>query len=345
METMILGKTGLEITRTGFGLLPLQRVEMEDGIRILQRAHEGGVTFYDTARGYSHTEEMFGRAFSGKRDSVIIATKIFAQTKVEFLDQLETSLTNLRTDCIDLLQLHNPRVLPDHDDPESAYAGLVEARNQGKARFIGYTSHSLERAIGAVDSGLYDTMQFPLCYISSPEDLALTDRCAAANMGVIAMKPLSGGLLTDLRPAFAFLRQYENVVPIWGIQRMSELEELLEMDANPPTMDEEIQAIIEKDQRELSGQFCRGCGYCLPCPVGITVSFAARMSLLLLRIPDHNFLTDEWRANMSLINDCTECGQCKSRCPYGLDAPALLKKQLAEYDIYYREKKLGDKAK
>jgi len=121
---------------------------------------------------------------------------------------------------------------------------------------------------------------------------------------------------------------------------------LLEMDANPPVLDEAIQAAIEKDQRELSGQFCRGCGYCLPCPIGIPVSFAARMSLLLLRIPDQNFLTDEWRANMSLINDCTECGECRSRCPYGLDAPALLKKNLAEYDIYYRQKKhLDNKAK
>ncbi|MDO8682786.1 MAG: 4Fe-4S dicluster domain-containing protein, partial [Armatimonadota bacterium] len=185
--------------------------------------------------------------------------------------------------------------------------------------------------------GLYDTIQYPLCHISSKEDLALIDKCHAADVGVIAMKPLSGGLLTKMRPAFAFLRQYENVVPIWGIQFMNELEEMLELDANPPALDDEMWSVIEQDRRELASEFCRACAYCMPCPVGISISMAARMSLVIKRLPWQQFVSDYWRKEMDRIEECTECGQCKSRCPYGLDTPSLLKKNLAEYEVFYRE--------
>ena len=337
MDTTRLGRTNLTVTRTSFGLLPLQRVDMDEGLRILKRALDAGITFFDTARGYSDTEEKLGHALSGIRDSVVIATKNAASTRTEFLAELEASLRGLRTDYIDVMQLHNPRALPDPEDPESAYAGLVEARRKGMVRFIGFTNHSLDRTVAAADSGLYDTVQYPLCHISGEKDLDLIRRCREADVGVIGMKPMCGGMFTTMRPAFAFLRRYENVVPIWGIQRMSELDELLELDANPPQLDDELMRIIETDRRELAEDFCRGCGYCLPCPAEIPINMAARMGNLLYRLPYQGFLSDEWLDYMLRIENCTDCGACRSRCPYELDTPQLLRRALADYRVFYRE--------
>lgn len=337
MEVTRLGRTDLTVTRTGFGALPLQRISNEEAAAILKRAFDAGITFYDTARGYTDSEEKLGYALSGARDKIVIATKSGATTRASLLADLETSLRNLRTDYVDILQLHNPAVLPDPEDAESSYAGLIEAREKGMVRFIGITQHSQERAYAAVDSGLYDTLQYPLCYLSSEEDLALIGKCRERDMGVIAMKPLSGGLLTDARPAFAFLRQYENVVPIWGIQRMSELEEIINYDADPPQMDSQMQATIASDRQDLAGNFCRACGYCLPCPAGIPITWAARMGVALRRMPYEQFLTPEWYEQMQRVTKCADCNHCRDNCPYGLDTPSLLKRMLAEYEEFYRE--------
>lgn len=340
MQTTRLGKTNLTVTRTGFGALPLQRTEMTEAIRILRAARDGGITFYDTARAYTDSEEKIGRAFEGVRDSVVIATKSTAKNRAGLLADLEVSLRELRTDYVDLMQLHNFNDVQDPEDPESAYAGLVEAREKGTTRFIGITNHVRERAVAAIESGLYDTLQYPICHISAPEDLAVAELCRQRDMAVIGMKSLSGGLLTKLPPAFAFLRQYENLVPIWGIQRMSELEELLALDADPPALDESMWAVIETDRCELADEFCRACGYCLPCPQGIPIPMASRMNLLLKRMPYEQFLSDHWHEQMHRIENCTDCGDCRSRCPYGLNPPDLLKKALVEYEGFYRGKKV-----
>ena len=339
MEKIRLGRTNLMVTRTSFGVLPLQRTPMEEAIRILKRAYEAGINFYDTARGYTDSEEKIGRALSDVRDYIIIATKNNGSTRKDVVEQLQTSLKALRTDYVDILQLHNPRTLPDPEDPESAYAGLLEAREKGMARFIGITSHSLVRAKIAVKSGLYDTLQYPLCHLSSADDLSIIELCARLDVGLIAMKPLSGGLITNARAAFAFFRQYETVVPIWGIQSMNELETFLALDANPPEFDASIRAAIEQDRRELSEEFCRACGYCLPCPVDIPIPMAARMGLLLKRMPYQQFLTDEWREKMLRINNCQDCGSCREKCPYNLNPPALLRKMLGIYEEFYQEHK------
>ena len=336
MELTRLGRTDMRVTRTSFGVLPLQRADMDEAARILRRAYHAGINFFDTARGYSDSEEKIGRALSDVRDSVIIATKNGATTRSALLEQLDTSLRALRTDYVDLLQLHNPGALPDPDDPDSSYAGLLIAEKTGKARHIGISNHRRDIAIAAADSGLYDTLQYPICHLSSPEDLALIEHCNSADVGFIAMKALSGGLITNVRAAFAFFRGYEHAVPIWGIQRMSELEEFIALEANPPSLDEML-PVIEQDRRELAGDFCRACGYCQPCPQEIPISMAARMSLLLRRMPYQGFLTDRWHEQMHRIEKCTECGHCREHCPYGLDTPALLRKQLEDYEVFYRE--------
>jgi aryl-alcohol dehydrogenase-like predicted oxidoreductase len=308
---------------------------MDEAVRILRRAYDAGITFYDTARGYTDSEEKIGNAFAGIRSNVVIATKSPATTRSGLLSDIDTSLNKLQTDYVDILQLHNPSVLPDPNDPESSYAGLIEAQNSGKVRFIGVSNHSLEKATSAVKSGLYDTLQFPLSHISSEADLGIILLCREHNIGLIGMKALSGGLITNSRAAFAFLRQYENLFPIWGMQRMEELEQIISFDADPPTLDDELWAQIESDRKDLAESFCRACGYCLPCPAGIQIPMAARMGLLLRRMPSEQFLTDTWRQQMHKIDNCIDCGHCKDHCPYGLDTPALLKRMLEEYDNFY----------
>lgn len=332
MEQTKLGRTGMHVSRTAFGALPIQRVSFKQARTILRQAYEGGITFFDTARGYSDSEEKIGEALSSVRSEIVLATKSSgARDRASLLERLEVSLKNLRTDHVDLLQLHNPGTLPDPEDPDSLYGGLLEARRKGMARHIGITNHKLDNAIAAARSGLYDTVQFPLSAISADKDLDLVDVCRQNDVGLIAMKALSGGLLTDARLAFAALRQYENVVPIWGIQRESELAQFLALEADPPLMDDGMRAAIEREKAELSGDFCRGCGYCLPCQVEIPIPTAARMAYLLRRSPNERLLTPEWQEQMMRIEDCLECGQCSERCPYDLDTPALLKKMLQNY--------------
>ncbi len=337
MKKMILGKTNLEITRMGFGVLPIQRVDMEGATAILRKAYESGVTFFDTARAYSDSEEKVGNALSDVRENIVIATKSHGKTKEEIRDHLKTSLNNLKTDYIDIYQFHNMKFVPRPGGEDGLYDEFLKAKEEGKIRHIGITSHSIAVAEEAVDSGLFETVQFPLSLISAERDLALIEKAKEKNVGVIAMKALAGGLIDKAKAAFVFMRQHDNVVPIWGIQYDWELDEFLGYEENPPTMDEEVSSLIKKYQDELAGDFCRGCGYCMPCPVGIKINNAARMSLLLRRAVYQNFLTPEWQEEMDKINDCIHCNQCVERCPYGLNTPELLQKNLKDYEQFLQK--------
>ncbi len=202
---------------------------------------------------------------------------------------------------------------------------------QGKIRHIGITNHRLSVAKEAVVSGLYETLQFPFSYLASEEEVKLVEACRKENMGFIAMKALSGGLITDAAAAYAYLAQFDNVAPILGIQRESELDAFISCQKNPPTMTEEILQKIEQDKAQLSGDFCRGCGYCMPCPAGIEINNCARMSLLLRRAPQKGYLSAEWQEKMKKIENCIHCNQCRKKCPYGLDTPKLLAKNYEDY--------------
>ncbi len=187
----------------------------------------------------------------------------------------------------------------------------------------------------AISSGNFETLQFPFCYLTTEKELGLVAQCKAADMGYIAMKGLSGGLLNNAEACYCFMRQFDNVVPIWGIQREEELNQWLELTERNPEMTPELQAVIDRDRKELAGNFCRSCGYCLPCAAGIDIPQAARMSALLRRAPYRPYLSDEWYAKMHKIEECIHCGACKSRCPYGLDTPELLRIMLEDYDAFY----------
>ena len=331
MEMVTLGKTGITVNKNGFGALPIQRVSTADAVCLARKAYEAGITFFDTARFYTDSEEKLGEAFEGMRGKVYIATKTGATDAEGFWKDLETSLHNLKTDYIDIYQFHNPSFCPKPGDGTGLYEAMLEAKAQGKVRHMGITNHRLAVAEEAVASGLYETLQFPFCYLASDRDLALVESCKKAGMGFIAMKGLSGGLITNSAAAYAFEAEYDNVLPIWGVQREHELDEFISYIDNPPAMTEEIKAIIAHDREELSGEFCRGCGYCMPCPAGIEINNCARMSLMLRRAPSDAQLTPEMQEKMKKIEDCLHCNKCKAKCPYGLDTPALLVKNYEDY--------------
>ena len=207
---------------------------------------------------------------------------------------------------------------------------MLEAKKQGKIRHIGITAHLIGVAEEIVESGLYETLQFPFSYLANEREITLVEATEKAGMGFIAMKGLAGGLLTDSNACMAFMSQY-NALPIWGIQREEELDEWLSFFDKDVAMTDSIKAFIEEERKSLMGDFCRGCGYCMPCTVDIQINNCARMSQLIRRSPSQNFLSEEWQQNMFNIENCVDCGLCKSKCPYGLDTPNLLRKNLADY--------------
>ncbi|MDO5135696.1 MAG: aldo/keto reductase [Eubacteriales bacterium] len=332
MKMITLGTTGIRVPQNGFGALPVQRVTKEKAVEIIRRAYDGGMRFFDTARAYSDSEEKLGEALQVyPRDSYYLASKTAATTPEGFWEDLERSLELLKTDHLDIYQFHCAGTVFRPGDGSGMYECMEEAKSQGKIRHMGITAHKLQVALDAVESGLYETLQFPFSYLSSEKELELVRRSAEKNMGYLAMKGLAGGLINQSRPAMAFMAQFDNVLPIWGIQKEEELEEWLAFMEVCPVLDEELSAFIEREKKELAGDFCRGCGYCMPCPAGIMINQCARMSLMLRRAPSKAWLTAEMQEEMKKIEGCLHCGQCARKCPYELDTPTLLQKNYEDY--------------
>ncbi len=339
LKTIRLGKSGLIATRPSLGCLPLQRCDRDYAVRLLRAAYDGGIRFFDTANAYTDSEEKIGLALHDVRADIVLATKSAARDKAGVLAHIENSLRMMQTDYIDLFQFHQVPEVPDAEDPEGAYAGALEAKRRGWIGHIGVTSHRVKVIEDCIDSGLFETVQFPFSYISAERDLALAGRAKAADVGYIAMKGLAGGLLTNTRACHAFMKQYDNVVPIWGMQTLEELEAWLAMAQEDPDLDPDLEAFIARERKELSGSFCRSCGYCMPCPMGIEIRNCARMNMLLRRSPWQQYMTKEWYDKMHQIENCIECHSCSSKCPYQLDTPNLLKFMLKDYDEFYETHK------
>ena len=331
MKTITLGSTGITTPQNAFGALPIQRDDFETSSKILRRAYEGGMTFFDTARAYSDSEEKMGLALSDVRSKIHIATKTMGKTPDEVKDQIETSLKNLKTDYVDIYQFHCVDQCYSPGDGTGMYEVMEDLKRQRMIRHIGITAHKIGIAEEAVKSGLYETMQFPFSYLSGQREIDLVNLCKEHNVGFIAMKGLAGGLITNSKAAYTYMTQFDNVVPIWGIQHMSELEQWLSFMENSPAYDDQMKAFIEQDKKSFGYDFCRGCGYCMPCPQGIIINNCARMSQLIRRSPSATWLSDYWQDAFKKIPNCTGCGACKKKCPYGLDIPNLLKKNYDDY--------------
>ena len=334
MEKTRLGRTNIYVSRTSFGAIPIQRISEEESISILRKAYANGVNFFDTARFYGTSEYRIGKALGDVRKKVVIATKTMAKTGEDLKIELEKSLKELDTDYIDIYQFHNPPFFPQPNEPDGLYDAALEVKKEGKINHIGVSTHNLELAKEMVKSGLIETMQYPINSIATEEEIKLIELCKDYNVGFIAMKAMAGGLISNAKSAFVFLRQFDNVVPIWGIQHMWELEEFLGYEKNPPQLDNEIWDAIYKDRKELADDFCRACGYCMPCQVDINIPMAARMEFLLGRMDVNLYTTGDYKAMMRRINDCTGCGNCEELCPYNLETRALLRRHLEFYENF-----------
>lgn len=339
MDVVTLGKTGITVNKNGFGALPIQRISKEEAVHLLRKAYDHGIRFFDSARFYTDSEEKIGCALHDVREQVFISSKTMCQRTQDFWDQLRASLHDLNTEYLDLYQFHNPAFCPRPGDGSGLYEAMLEAREKGLIRHIGITNHRLSVAHEAIESGLYETLQFPFSYLSTEKEMELVRLCREHRMGFIAMKGLSGGLITNSAAAYAFLAQFDNVLPIWGVQKESELDEFLSYIDTPPVLNEELSAVIEKDRRELAGDFCRGCGYCMPCPQGIEIPTCARMSLLIRRAPLSVYLNEENQRKMARIHSCIHCNRCRSHCPYELDTPALLEENLRDYEDFLEKRR------
>ena len=325
---MRLGKTNLKVNKNGFGALPIQRRNEADSIEILTAAYDAGIDFYDTARFYTDSEQKLGKAFEDVRGNIYIASKTGMETVEEFWNDLETSLKELRTDYLDLYQFHNISFCPKAED--DLYKAMLEAKEQGLIRHIGITTHKITIANEALDSGLYETLQYPFSYLSGDEELKLVKRCEDLDVGFIAMKAMGGGLIKNSKASFAYINQFDNVLPIWGIQKLTELNEFLSYDEST-VLDDELKSAIENDKKELGDNFCRGCGYCMPCPEEINISLCCRMSLWIRRFPTEPNMDEKTQEIMRKTLDCVECYECVDKCPYELDIPELLKENYEDY--------------
>lgn len=333
MKNITLGSTGITVPQNGFGCLPIQRDPEEVAIKLLQKAYDKGMRFFDTARAYTDSEIKVGKAFKDiDRSSYYLATKTQSRNVEGFWKDLNESLKNLNTDYIDIYQFHMVDQCYKPNDGTDMYEAMLEAKEKGLIKHIGITTHKCGVAKEIVESGLYETLQYPFSYLAGDIELELVEGCKKANMGFIAMKGLAGGLLTNSKVAYAYMEQFDNVIPIWGIQKEEELDEWLSFMDDTPTLNDELKDFIEKDKQELGLDFCRGCNYCAPCTVDIKIFQCARMSQMIRRSPSASWLSDTWQKEMQKINDCIECGACLSRCPYGLNIPELLKKNLEDYN-------------
>lgn len=344
MSQVTLGSTGITVDKNGFGALPIQRISFEEAGKLLVKAYNSGIRYFDTARMYSDSEAKIGEAFEKAgivREEVYIATKTMAKTAEDFWSDLAESLEALKTDYIDVYQFHNPGFCPKPGGEDGLYDAALKAKAEGKIRHIGITNHRMAVAEEAIESGLYETLQFPFSYLADEREIELANKCKKHNMGFVAMKGMSGGLINRADVAYAFCDLFDNVLPIWGVQREKELDDFLACAENPPVYDDGMKAFVESERRELTGDFCRGCGYCMPCPAGIFIQDCARMSLMIRRAPVSVYMDEAHQAQMQQIKNCLHCGQCASRCPYGLDTPTLLQKNLEDYEAALADPQFG----
>lgn len=274
-------------------------------------------------------KKKIGLALKDVRENIYIASKTFSQDIEGFWNDLETSLQNLQTDYLDLYQFHNPPSCPKPED--QIYQAMLEAKQQGLIKHIGISTHKYTIANEAIQSNLYETLQFPFSYLTGNKELEIVKKCKLQNIGFIAMKAMAGGLIQNTQASYAFMQKFNNVLPIWGIQKQTELNKFINCQKSNTQLNNQLIKEIKKDKKELQGNFCRGCGYCNPCNANIEISTCARMSLWIRRFPTQPCLTQETQEKMNKINDCTECLQCIKKCPYQLNIPKLLKENYKDY--------------
>ena len=335
MNTTRLGQTDLQVSRAGFGGIPIQRLTDEEAVRVVRRCLDLGVTLLDTANGYTTSEERIGKAIAGRRDQVILATKSGARDKAGSQKNLELSLKRLDTDYIDLWQFHGistPEAYEQVLGPDGAMETAQKALQDGKIRHIGVTSHSLDMAVKMAASGHFETMQFPFNFVTNEAIQELLPLCEKHDVGFIAMKPFAGGMLGNATLSMKWVLQFEIAIPDPGIEKVEEIEEIVKiMEGSWELLPEELQE-IERIRVELGTRFCRRCQYCLPCPQGIDIPMMMNLPSFGKRFSPERFRSDHFKQLIDTAKTCIKCGECEGRCPYKLPIRDMLVEHIAFYE-------------
>lgn len=320
MRKVILGKSGLEVSAVGFGAIPIQRISEAQAVEVIRRALSLGLTFIDTAAAYGDSQRKIGKAIAGRRDGIVLASKSGQRTRQGMLDDIDRCRRETGVDRIDLYQFHNiasQELWLEISAPGGAIDGLIEARDRGWIAHIGFTSHSMDMSLKLVDHPLFETIQFPFNLVTSEPAQELIPRCRASGLGFIVMKPLCGGQYDDAELAFRFLNGYPDLVAIPGIETMSEIEQIVEIVASGRVLDGPTAERAKQIADELGKQFCRRCGYCMPCPQGIQINIAMLLDSFIKRFPPAGLVKGPGPL-IAAADACVRCGLCESRCPYNL---------------------------
>ncbi len=335
MEYVTLGKTGLSVSRVGFGGIPIQKNDAESSLALMKALVERGVNYIDTARAYTVSEALIGEAMErlGVRDRFILASKSMARTREAMAADIEISLSNLRTDRIELYQVHNANVeqLEKVCEPGGALEALMEAKARGKIRHIGFTTHSQAAFERALELDWVESIMFPYNIVETQGE-ELIRRCREKNIGFIAMKPLAGGALEDAALAMRFIVANEAVsIVIPGMYCEREVEENVEASCNDSELSPEEMEKIAEIRRTLGTNFCRRCNYCAPCTVGISIPSVFLFGGYLERYGLEKWARERYATLSVKASACVDCGACEPRCPYELPIRGMLKKYAAAF--------------
>ena len=328
MKDRLLGRTGLKIKSLGFGGIPIQRVSEMEALQVVRRCYKLGVNYFDTARNYTVSEKRIGQALEDVREEVFLATKSSRRSKEGVLEELEISLKNLRTDCIDVYQLHNVSSRDAWEQvkaPNGALEALYEASDMGKIQHAGITGHDPSLLTEIVKEDIFETIMIPFNYLTSIPAEELLPLCHEMNVGTVIMKPFGGGAFTNANIALKFLLGDKNVdVVIRGMMSIAEVEENIAIASGTYTLTNAELGLIEKDRVELGDQFCRGCDYCQPCPQERPISMLLRWEVLEKRMGWSPRFENRFREGTAKASTCIDCGECESRCPYRLPIRELV---------------------
>lgn len=333
MEYKVLGKTGLKISRMGFGGIPIQKIDAEGTKVLMQQLLKAGINYIDTARGYTVSEEYLGYALEGIRDKFVLATKSMSRTKETMAADIETSLKNLRTDYIDLYQIHNPTLeqLEQVAAPGGALEALKEAKKAGKIGHMGVTAHTTAVFERALEMDWVETIMFPYNIVED-QGTELIHKCKEKNIGFIDMKPLAGGAIENGTLALRFVCSNPDIsVVIPGMAEEKEIEENIKACENHAPLTTEERTQMEEVRRILGTNFCRRCNYCAPCSVDINIPNVFVYAGYLERYNLENWARERYSALTVKASECIECGECESRCPYHLPIREMMKKCAEEF--------------
>lgn len=335
-----LGRTDIEVSRIGIGGIPIQRPQEEKAVEIIKHALDLGINLIDTSVGYGNSEERICKAIVGRREEITLITKSWLTNKNEAMMHLEMSLKNLNTKYVDVWELHNISTTERYQailSEEGSLEALKEARENGKTKFIGISSHNIEIMKLALESEIFDVILFPFNFVNDEAANILVPLAKKHDIGFTAMKPFAGGRLRDANLVIKYLLQFDNVIPVPGVEKKEEIEEIIEIVEGSTELTNVDKKKIEDIKKELGTRFCQYCGYCMPtCPQEIYIPTVINLQMSWELWPQEVF-KERYEEEIKIAKTCTECGICEEKCPYSLPIREMIQEGINFYESIIKE--------